>query len=73
MSARSMEAEAGLFWRLARARAAYRIAGLTTAPALATWAEIEDDLDVMAQHSEWPQLRQAAARLLCPALKAIAL
>ena len=73
MIAKDMEAEAALFWRLARARAAYRIAGLSSPANMTTLAEIEDDLDAMARFSEWPALREAAARLLCPALKAIAL
>lgn len=69
MRVHSMEAELGLFWRLARNRAALRIAGVIDDKL----AEIDDDLDAMARHSEWPQLRQAAARLLCPALRASAL
>lgn len=69
MRVHSMEAELGLFWRLARTRAALRISG--SDPKLL--AETEDDLDVMARYSEWPQLRQAAARLLCPVLRATAL
>lgn len=69
MKTRAMEAELGLFWRLSRNRAALRLAGVNDRKL----AEIEDDLDVMAQHSEWPQLRQAAARLLRPEQKAAAL
>lgn len=76
MIAKDMEAELCLFWRLSRNRAALRLAAndLAHREMLAEMlAEIDDDLDAMAQHSEWPQLRQAASRLLCPALRATAL
>ena len=66
MIARNMEAELGLFWRLARNRAALRVAGVTDEKLV----EIEDDLAAMAQHSEWPALRAAAAKLLAPEQKA---
>ncbi len=64
-----MEAELGLFWRLARSRAALLVAGVIDDKLV----EIEDDLHAMAQHSEWPALRAAAAKLVCPALRAAAL
>lgn len=72
MIAKDMEAEAGLFWRLARNRAALRIAANDLAHR-EMLAEIDDDLDAMASHSEWPALREAASRLLHPEQKAAAL
>jgi hypothetical protein len=66
----SMEAELGLYWRLARGRSALRLCGARDAATLSVLAEIEDDLDAMAQHSEWPALRAAAAKLLMPEQKA---
>lgn len=72
MIAKDMEAELCLFWRLSRNRAALRLAANDLAHR-EMLAEIDDDLDAMAQHSEWPQLRQAASRLLRPALRATAL
>ena len=69
MIAKDMEAELGLFWRLARNHAALRTARVFDEK----FVEIEDDLDAMASHSEWPALREAASRLLHPEQKAAAL
>lgn len=72
MNPRDMEAELGLYWRLARQRAAIRIAYEGRSMANTGFVEIEDDLDVIAVHSEWPALQDAAMRLLYSPMKAVA-
>ena len=64
MNVREMEAEAKLFWTLARKAAALRLANR---PELDDALEIvRGDLEAIAMHSDWPRLRIAAKRALRP-------
>lgn len=64
MTGREMEAEAALYWRLARNLSALRLVQCQTPLLVDREAEIRDDLDLIATQSEWPLLQAAAARAL---------
>lgn len=60
-----MECEARAFWKLSRHLRALRVGfqGRGIAAAGAKIAEIHDELEVMAMHTEWPLLRARASGL----------
>lgn len=69
MTAREMEAELALFWRLSLKLAALRIAFGGTPLLESKSRHTIDDLEVIAMHSDWPALRTAAEKMLQPELK----
>lgn len=64
MTAREMETEAAIYWRAARNMAALRLAFFAPKVKPEVKAQIIDDLEAVAMHSEWPRLRTAAANTL---------